>query len=128
MEQQPEQTMPEVSGHRSSVEMQRSQLTSMIVSAMTGTILGINLCQWILMKRSANYIEITTDITITLMLLSMGLLIWQWLKLRKWKHDLRAERQRLLETYSVRIDELLADDPLEAARIKMRMEEQWPRP
>jgi len=128
MEQQPKQTMPEVSGDRSFVEMQRSHLTSMIVCAMSGTVLGINLCQWILMKHSAKYIEITTDITIALMLLSMGLLIWQWLKLRKWKHDLRAERQRLLETYSVRLDELLANDPLEAARIKMRMEEQWPRP
>ncbi|HTF67537.1 MAG TPA: hypothetical protein VK638_33140 [Edaphobacter sp.] len=99
----------------------------MIVCALSGTVLGINLCQWILMKHSANYIEITTDITIALMLLSMGLLTRQWLKLRKWKHDLRAERRRLLETYNARIDEFLADDPIEAARVKMQMEEQWPR-
>jgi len=127
MEQQPEQTMPEVSGDRSFVEIQRSHLTSMIVCAMSGCIVGISMEEWISVKRPADYRQITAAVIIAIVLVQLVWLTRQLLKLRKWKHDLRAERQKLLETYNARVDELLVNDPIEAARVKMQMEEQWPR-
>ena len=127
MEQQPKQTMPEVSGDRSFVEIQSSHLTSMIVCAMSGCIVGINVEEWIIIKRPADYRQIAAAIVIALVLVQLVWLTQQLLKLRKWKHDLRTERQKILETYNARIDEFLADDPIEAARMKMQMEEQWPR-
>lgn len=120
--------MPEVRGERPFVETQRAYLVSMMVWAMSGIIVGLNIGQWLILKLAAHYWEITAVITIALVMTQMAWLTKQFLRMRKWRQELRAERESLIESFGTRIDALLPDDPIRAARMKMEMEEQWPRP
>jgi len=142
MEQQTKQDVPEMPGDRppvatyqtqmvsepdrSFVETQRTHLTNMIVWAISGCVIGINVGQWVMRMRHS--VEITATIILTLLLIQIVWLTRQGMNLRRWTHELRAERLKLLEMYKAKVDELLPNDPIEAARIKMRMEEQWPIP
>lgn len=127
MEQQPEQTVSEMRGDRTFIETQKNYLANMIVWAMSGCIVGISVGQWITTARPADHAGINAIIIIALVLFQVTWLTRQFLRLRKWKHDLRAEREKILENFNARIDEYLAHDPIKAARMKMQMEEQWPR-
>ena len=127
MEPDPKQTMPEVSGDRTFIETQKNYLANMIVWAMSGCIVGISMGQWITTARPADHAGINGVIIIAIVLVQFVWLTRQFLKMRKWREDLRADRLRLLETWYARVDEMLPDDPIQAARLKMQMEEQWPR-
>jgi hypothetical protein len=121
----PTPTPPDVSPERSAFETDRSNFTSMITWAISGIVLGINLGAYTLAARPK---WITSATVIALVLLQFAILGKQFFQLRRWRRDLRAERQRMMERYNRQIDEMFADDPIAGARIKMSIERQWPRP
>jgi len=128
MEQQGKQTVSKVSGDRTFIETHMNYLSTIIVWAASGAILGINLGQWIVTKYPANHAEITAAVIIGLVLFQFGWLTKQFIKMRRWKKDLNDERIRLIEDYAGKVDALLPNDPVQAARLKMAMEESWPKP
>lgn len=128
MEQDPKQAVSKVSGERSFIETYRTQLIGHVVWALSGIILGISTEQVVVSRYPTTYQHITSIMVIAVLAVQFVWLIAQFLNMRKWSRDLRAERQGFMEYYNAQVDKLLPDDPIEATKLKMAMELRWPKP
>jgi len=145
MEQQGEQTLPEVSGerpsvtdesqmlsdpdvtswHRILVEKKRSSMTSLWVGMSSGCIVGISVEQWLSLKYPARQQHISSILIGVLAVIEVGWLIYQMIYLRKWKKELRADRKRITDYYSAQVDKLMPNDPEGAEKLKKTLEAEW---
>ena len=118
---------------RRTIESQRQYRTSVftgyIVFANSGIVAGLAVAGMLYRFLSAaKAAGITSIIEIALTLVSFALLSIGAFRLRGWRSQLCHEREEILAKMRSDIDECFSDDPVTAARIKMDLEERWPKP
>lgn len=130
MELQGEQDLYKVSGARASVEKDNIYTMWIMMAALCGITVGLNVEELIVRKYGYGHESsgITAVMILAIASFQFGWVAYQHFRIRRWRQDLRAQRERLLNDFNKRIDEMFPNDPVGAARVKMRMEAEWPKP
>ena len=125
MEQQTEQAMSEVSGIRAYIEKQWVYLTATaLVIGFSG---GFTIGPFLEKNYPGHRAAITGTVDGLLIVAEVTLIAILAVRTRRANRALRAQRDQIVTDFHAQVDQLLPDDPIEAARIKMQMEARCPR-